>query len=57
MARTETRIITKLTDRICPDRIFIVQIGKRGFFGTKWITVKGFESYKDALEFKKNLDD
>lgn len=50
-----TRIISKFTGQIVPDRIYIVQIGRRGFFGTKWTSIKGFESYDDAKKFEKDL--
>ena len=50
-----TRIISKRTTMIDPSEIFIVQFAKRGFFGIKWISVKGFDSYKIAKEFERNL--
>ena len=50
-----TRIISKRTRMIDPFEIFIVQFAQRGFFGIKWISVKGFESYKRAKEFERNL--
>ena len=50
-----TRIISKRTRMIDPGKIFIVQFAQRGFFGTKWISVKGFDSYKRAKEFERNL--
>ena len=50
-----TRIISKPTGTIDPDEIFIVQFAQRGFFGIKWISLKGFESYERAKEFERNL--
>ena len=50
-----TRIISKPTGTIDPSAIFIVQFATNGFFGIKWISIKGFESYKRAKEFERNL--
>lgn len=50
-----TRIISKPTGMIDPSDIYIVQFGRPGFFGIKWISIKGFESYKRAKEFEQNL--
>ena len=50
-----TRIISKPTGTIDPYEIFIVQFAQRGFFGIKWISLKGFESYERAKEFERNL--
>ena len=50
-----TRIISKPTGLIAPSAMFIVQFAQRGFFGIKWVSIKGFESYKRAKEFERNL--
>ena len=50
-----TRIISKPTGTIDPSDIFIVQFTQRGFFWIKWISLKGFESYKRAKEFEMRL--
>ena len=50
-----TRIISKPTGMIEPCEIFIVQFATKGFFGIKWISLKGFDSYKRAKEFERNL--
>ena len=52
-----TRIISKPTWTIDPSDIFIVQFAQRGLFGIKWISLKGFESYKRAKEFERNLNE
>ena len=50
-----TRIISKPTGMIEPCEIFIVQFATKGFFGIKLISLKGFDSYKRAKEFERNL--
>jgi len=52
----EVRIMVEFTGRLIPDRIYIVQIGRRGFFGTKWTDVKGFESLEKAKKYAKLLE-
>ena len=54
--RMKTRIVSKYTGDIYPDRIFIVQIARRGFLGrTVWVSVKGFERITDARDFERSL--